>query len=183
MLSVNFHPFPILQTERLVLRRITPADAADLFVLRTDGNVMRFIPRPLAETIADVLQLIQTIDDGTHRNETINWAIALQADNKLIGTIGFVRMSLASHRAEVGYLLHPQYQGKGIMQEALARIIQYGFHDMKLHSIEAVIDPKNTASAKLLERNNFVKEAYFKENCFFEGKFLDSVHYSLLAPK
>ena len=167
MLSVNFHPFPILQTERLVLRRITPADAADLFVLRTDGNVMRFIPRPLAETIADVLQLIQTIDDGTHRNETINWAIALQADNKLIGTIGFVRMSLASHRAEVGYLLHPQYQGKGIMQEALARII----------------DPKNTASAKLLERNNFVKEAYFKENCFFEGKFLDSVHYSLLAPK
>ena len=183
MLLVNFQPFPILQTQRLNLRRITPADSADLFVLRADPDIMRFIPRPLAKTTADVLQLIQTIDDGTDRNETINWAIALQADNNLIGTIGFVRMSLASHRAEVGYLLHPQYHGQGIMQEALIAVINFGFHDMKLHSIEAVIDPENTASAKLLERNNFVKEAYFKENCFFEGKFLDSVHYSLLAPK
>lgn len=180
MLLVNFQPFPILHTERLTLRRIMPADAADLFVLRADENIMRFIPRPLAKSTEDVIDLIKIIDEGIDNNNLINWAISLKEVNKLIGTIGFVRMSLANHRAEVGYMLHPQYHGQGIMQEALIAVINYGFHDMKLHSIEAIIDPENTASEKLLERNNFMKEAYFKENCFFEGKFSDSVHYSLL---
>ncbi len=66
------------------------------------------------------------------------------------------------------------------MQEALSTVIHYGFEVMKLHTIEADVDPNNTASIKLLERNKFVKEGYFKENYFFEGKFYDTVVYSLL---
>ncbi|MDX1939445.1 MAG: GNAT family N-acetyltransferase [Saprospiraceae bacterium] len=182
MLVVNFNSFPILSTERLTLRRILQSDVDDLFVLRRDENIMRYIPRPLAASSEDVIKLIQVIDEGTDNNESINWAITLKKENKLIGTIGFVRMSKENHRAEVGYLLHADYQGKGIMQEALVRVINFGFYDIKLHSIEAVIDPANTASAKLLERNNFIKEAHFKENFFYEGKFLDSIHYGLLTP-
>lgn len=180
MLPVNFNPFPNLTSERLLLRRITPTDADDLFVLRADANIMRFIPRPLATSLDDVLQLIQNIDDSIHQNESITWGITFKNESKLIGTIGFVRMAKERHRAEVGYLLHKNYQGRGIMQEALVAVLNYGFNDMKLHSIEAIIDPENTASEKLLKRNNFVKEAHFKENCFFEGRFLDSIHYSLL---
>lgn len=182
MLEINFDPFPILETERLTLRRLTPADADDLFVLRADENIMRFIPRPLAKTTADVLQLIQAIDNGTNNNDTINWAITLKEVNQLIGTIGFVRMQPENYRAEVGYLLHADYQGKGLMHEALAKVIHYGFYDMKLHSIEAVIDPDNIASAKLLERNHFIKEAHFKENFYYKEQFLDSIHYGLLTP-
>lgn len=182
MLVVNFTPFPVLSTERLLLRRILFTDAADLFILRADENIMRFIPRPLAKSVEDVNNLIQSIDEGTAKNELINWAITLKEENKLIGTIGFVRTTLQHHRAEVGYLLHNDYQGKGIMQEALTAVIDFGFKQMKLHSIEAIIDPDNIASAKLLERNHFIKEAHFKENSYYNGKFLDAIHYSLLTP-
>ena len=89
-------------------------------------------------------------------------------------------MQKEHYRAEIGYLLHPDYQQKGIMDEALKAVIKYGFETMQLHSIEANVNPANAASMKLLEKNGFVKEAYFKENYFYNGQFLDSVIYSLL---
>jgi ribosomal-protein-alanine N-acetyltransferase len=66
------------------------------------------------------------------------------------------------------------------MQEALLKVINYGFKVINLHSIEANVNPGNAASIKLLEKNKFVREAYFKENYFYNGKFLDTVIYSLL---
>jgi ribosomal-protein-alanine N-acetyltransferase len=86
------------------------------------------------------------------------------------------------YRGEVGYVLLPEYQGKGIMHEALGAVIAYGFDVMKLHSIEANTNPNNTPSHKLLERHGFVREAYFKENYYYNGKFLDSAIYSLITP-
>ena len=68
------------------------------------------------------------------------------------------------------------------MDEALKAVLHYGFYTMKLHSVEANIDPENATSKKLLERNGFIREAYYKENYFFEGKFIDSAIYSLLTP-
>jgi ribosomal-protein-alanine N-acetyltransferase len=73
------------------------------------------------------------------------------------------------------------FQGKGIMQEAMSAVIKYGFEKMNLHSIEANVNPANESSIKLLERNDFIKEAYFKENYFYDGKFLDTAIYSLLT--
>jgi ribosomal-protein-alanine N-acetyltransferase len=69
------------------------------------------------------------------------------------------------------------------MREAVSEVIKYGFTVMRLHSIEANVNPDNKASIKLLEKNCFAREAYFKENYFYNGKFLDTVIYSLLAPK
>jgi len=58
------------------------------------------------------------------------------------------------------------------------RVMKYGFNEMNLHSMEAVIDPRNSASERVLIKNGFVKEGHFKENEFFNGEFLDSVIYS-----
>jgi len=65
----------------------------------------------------------------------------------------------------------------GIIGEAMGSVLQYGFEEMKLHSIDAVIDPANKASENVLIKAGFQKEAHFRENCLFEGKWLDSVHY------
>jgi ribosomal-protein-alanine N-acetyltransferase len=78
--------------------------------------------------------------------------------------------------------LQPQQQQKGIMLEAMVAALDYGFSLMRLHSVVANVNPANEASKKLLEKNNFVKEAYFKEDYFFDGRFLDSAVYSLLTP-
>lgn len=182
MLEVNFTPFPIVHTERLALRRISSTDAADLFRLRSDKNVMQHIGRPIAMNIDDVMQIISVIEDLLVHNNGITWGITLKGKKDLIGTIGLWRIIKEHHRAEVGYLLDPLLQGKGLMQEALKPILEYGFRNIKLHTVEAHVSPENTASIKLLERNHFIREAHFKENFFFNGKFLDSYIYSLITP-
>ena len=101
-------------------------------------------------------------------------------DPKLLGIIGYYRIQPENYRAEIGYMLSPDHHGKGIIPEAVNRLIKYGFEDLKLHSIEAVIDPENYASEKVLQKCGFVKEAHLKESEFWEGKFLDKVIYSLL---
>ncbi|HVE60618.1 MAG TPA: GNAT family protein [Chitinophagaceae bacterium] len=183
MLTINLNPFPVLETNRLVLRQINKDDANEIFILRSDSRVMQHILRPIAKTLDDALQLIQIIADTETGGNGITWAITLKETNRLIGTIGYWQMKKEHYRAEIGYLLSPDFQRKGMMQEALSAVINYGFKEIKLHSIEANVAPENKASINLLERNKFVKEGYFKEDYFFEGKFFDTVIYSLLSTK
>ena len=183
MLAPNFTPFPTLTTPRLILRKITTDDVSELLVIRSDERIMKYIDRPRAKTNEDVIAFINLINNNEKNNDSINWAICLKDDPKLIGNVCFWRIEKENYRAEIGYVLHYDHWQKGIMNEVIKEVIKYGFQEMKLHSIEANINPDNEASAKLLEKNNFVREAYHKENYFFEGKFLDSVIYSLLAPK
>ncbi len=181
MLTVNFNPFPILETERLCLRQIYEDDKKEIFALRSDKDIMQYVPRPLMKTLDEAVVFIKMINENIDKQEFINWGITFKSNNKLIGVIGFYRMQKENYRAEVGYMLHADFHKKGIMQEALDVVIEYGFKQMKLHSIEAVIDPRNTASENVLIRSNFVKEAHFRENFLHQGEFLDSAHYSLLA--
>ena len=180
MLTINFSPFPNLETERLLLRRVNPTDIKEIFALRSNPQTMQYIPRPLLKTDEDALEHIAMIDTKIETNEGINWAITLKDNPKLIGVIGHYRIKPEHYRAEIGYMLLPEYHGKGIVSEAVKEAVNYGFQVMKLHSIEAIIDPDNHASAKVLEKNGFIKEAHLKENEFFDGRFLDSVIYSIL---
>jgi ribosomal-protein-alanine N-acetyltransferase len=182
MLTFNFTPFPTLSTERLVLRQLTSADAPAIFALRTDPRVMQYIPRPLPATVADAAAFIEKGNEATDRNEMLSWGIALRSDAEIIGTIGYYRLQPEHHRAEIGYMLRPAYQGQGFMQEAVAAVLAYGFETLCLHSVEGVIDPRNESSAQVLKRAGFVQEGFFHENEFWEGKFLDSAFYSLLCP-
>jgi ribosomal-protein-alanine N-acetyltransferase len=181
MLDLNFAPFPVLTTERLILRRFTHADTADLFEVRSNAPIMQYIARPLAKTLDDAVNLIKVIDDLLSSNNGITWCISLKNDPKFIGSIGFWRIEKENYRAEIGYLLNPAYQGSGIMQEAMDAVVQYGFGPINLHSIQANVNPGNKASIKLLEKNNFVREAYFKENYFYNGRFADTIIYTLLT--
>ena len=180
MLTINFSPFPNLKTERLLLRRVDSNDIKEIFALRSNPETMKYIPRPLVKTDEDALEHIAMIDSKIDSNEGINWAITLKDNPKLIGVIGHYRIKPENYRAEIGYMLLPEYNGKGIVSEAVKEAVNYGFQVMKLHSIEAIIDPDNYGSAKVLEKNGFVKEAHLKENEFFEGRFLDTVIYSIL---
>jgi len=182
MLDINFVPFPLLTTERLTLRRITNADADDLFFLRSDDLVMKYIDRPRPKSMEDIMQLIEKINKMIDANEGVAWAIALKNEARLIGHISFHVLMKEHHRAEIGYMLHPGHHGEGIMPEAVAAVLDYGFKTMGLHSVEAHVNPGNAASIKLLGRCNFTRDAYFKENYFWEGKFLDTLIFSKLAP-
>ncbi len=178
-----FLPFKNLESPRLLLRQITPADVNEIFALRSNADVMKYVPRPLCANPNDAMALINMMGKKLETNEGINWAITLKGDNTLIGFIGHYQIKWECFRSEIGYMLSPEFQGKGIVTEAIKLVVDYGFNDMNMHSLEAVIDPENTASARVLEKNNFIKEAHFKENGFYDGKFIDAVVYSLLENK
>ena len=180
MENFSFLPFKNLESERLFLRQITPDDVKEVFALRSNRDVMKYIPRPLCIIEEDAIALINMMLQRIETNEGINWAITLKNSDKLIGYIGHFRIEWENFRSEIGYMILPEYSGKGIATEAVKLLVAYGFDDMKMHSIEAIIDPENIPSAKVLEKNGFIKEGHFKENEYFEGKFIDSVVYSLL---
>ena len=181
MLCPNFSPFPEIQTERLLLRRMTPNDAEEILRLRSNEEVMKFIDRERTKSIEDANLFLKKIDDSINSNNGIMWGITLKEEpGKLIGNIGYWRLIKEHYRAEVGYMLHPSFWNKGIMKEALLRLIDFAFDDMNLHSIEANINPGNKASAMLLESTGFIKEAHFKEDYFYNGIFHDTVIYSRL---
>ena len=181
MLEPNFSPFPEIKTERLLLRRIVKEDVPAILRMRSDEKLMKYIDKERELTIEDAEKKLAMFDEGLEKNEGITWGISLLTDtSQLIGSIGFWRINKPHYRAEIGYMLHHDHWSKGIMQESIVAVIEYGFGPLQLHSIEAHINPANAASAGILEKNNFIREAYFKENHFFRGKFLDTAIYSLL---
>ncbi len=182
MLEVNFKPFPALTTKRLVLRKLNADDAHQFFNLRSNDQVMKHIGKNPMTSMNEAHDFIKMINDLLESNSGITWAIALKEEPaNLIGTIGIWRLIKEHYRGEIGYMLLPQYWRKGLTKEAILKVINYGFNELKLHSIEGHITPLNIVSAKILESTGFVREAYFKEDFFFNGKFEDTAIYSLLS--
>ncbi len=173
--------FPTLTTDRLILRAFQLTDAAAMLRLRTDVSVMEFMDTSPLKDLDAATRFIQQIHDDFQSKSGINWAISLAGETDMIGYVNYWRMIPAHFRAELGYALLPAFWGKGLMTEAVEAVIAYGFERLNLHSIEANINPDNLPSQRLLERLHFRKEAHFRENYFFDGKFTDSLIYCRLV--
>ena len=163
---MNFTPFPNLFTERLSLRQMNRNDENEIFILRSDERVLKYIDIPKAERIDDARKFIEKINTCILNDESILWAISLKNSTTLIGTICFWNIDKENSVAEMGYILHPDFQGKGIMQEAITRIIDYGFNTIKLKAIVADLHYNNTKSLKLLEKNGFIYTQKSNESDF-----------------
>ena len=157
MLEINLNPFPELTTPRLVLRQVSIDDAEEIFLLRSDEKVNEFVDRQRATSIDDALQHINRIITNQSKGEGIMWAIALKGNPTLIGTVVYWNIVKEKDEAEVGYELLPDYHGKGIMQEALSKVIEYGFEVLRLKTIVAEPKVGNQRSVNLLEKCGFVK--------------------------
>lgn len=183
MLNIQLTPFPQLETDRLVLRELAAADAPALLVQRSDPRIGRYLDREPDTTLAQTSALIERIRQSAADNLGVTWGLVRPGEeHTLLGTIGFWRLIPEHHRAEIGYGLVPEYWQQGLMSEAMAAVLDFGFRHLHLHSVEANVNPNNLASRKLLEKHGFVQEAYFRQNYFFRGQFLDSIIYSLLTP-
>ena len=181
MLTINFNPFPILKSDRVTLRRVTTGDAGGILALRSNPEVMKYIPRTLLSNHQQAEEFIATrMDALIDENKGIDWAVTLNGNPELIGTLGIYRIQPEHYRGEIGYMILPAYQRKGIITEGIKLVLDYAFHQLQFHSMEAVIDPANIASERVLQKNGFVKEAHFLENECYNGIFYDSVIYSLL---
>jgi len=170
---MQFKDVPEIQTQRLSLRVLNTNDVVITFALRSNVEVIKYIERePLS--FAEAENKTQEIVKYIENNQSISWTIKFTAENKKIGSICLWNFSKDKMTAEIGYDLLPKYHNKGIMNEALKSVLQFGFNNLKLKTIEAFTSKYNQGSVALLEKNNFVLDAKRKD----EG-FPDNVVFSL----
>ncbi len=172
--------FPVLETKRLTLRAVRAADADAIFAIRSNPDVFRYCGAKPYESREQAEHKIVELDNAFRAESGIRWGLVTKEDGRLIGSAGYWRMAREHFRSEIGYELAPDVWGKGYMVEALEAILRYGFAALRLHSVEADVEPSNAASVRVLEKLGFQREGLIRENFFFEGKFYDTLIYSLL---
>ena len=164
MTGKNYLDFPVLKTERLTLRQLVSSDDQAIFALRSDENVNKYLDRKPGKSRDDAKNFIRTILENTQRNNSIYWAITLSGTDKLIGTICLFDIANDKSKGEIGYELLPEFQGKGIMLEAISKVIEFGFHYIGLKSIDAYTHAENHNSTRLLEKLNFKRHGVGNDN-------------------
>ena len=160
-------------TERLILRTVTEFDSQDVFEIRSNPEINTFLHRDPPKNSFEALEFILNIKRRAANNEIIFWGISLQNNPKLIGTICLWKFSEDRKTAELGYELLPEFQGKGIMSEAVNFVLNYGFEDLDLDKIEAFTNKNNLNSIKFLENLKFIlnenrRDEKYPENLIFE---------------
>lgn len=176
----NFSSFPQLNTERLVLRKLAMTDADEIFLLRTDPIVNKHLGRQKAGSIDDAKAFIEKINTAIQNNQSLFWGICFGEENQLRGTICLWNFSEEENKAEVGYELLPSFHGKGIMQEAISKIIEFGFQTLQLNSIQAWTVSQNRNSIRVLERNHFKRDFNQESKIDRAMESPDTIIYSLL---
>lgn len=161
MLELNLQPVPYLETERLLLREINETDLNEIFLLRSDPVVMKYIDRPIAESAEDAKDLLAKINEAANNNTGITWGIQLKEKTELIGTIGFWRIDKDNHRGEIGYMLSPHFFRMGIASEAITAANNYAFKTLNFHSIEAKCKYRECSFHAPVGENGFQKGSTF----------------------
>jgi ribosomal-protein-alanine N-acetyltransferase len=157
-MAITALSYRTFETERLFLRRLVSGDANEIFKLRSNAIHNRDIDRPLASSIDDAKVFIDRIDSIVTKGEGWFWAISLKGETALAGTIGIWNFDEENNKAETGYELLDAYQGKGIMQEALAKVLSFSLAEAGFSKIEAWTHPENARSIALLKKFNFQRD-------------------------
>ena len=155
MLNRGFTPFPILTTERLTLRQLVIDDEQEIFNLRSDTEINKYLDRQVSNTLEDARNFIKRVNENITKNNSLYWAIVLVDTNTLVGTICLHSFSDGNGKCEIGYELLTNFQGQGIMKEAVEKVIDYAFKTIKVKKIEAFTHRDNQRSIKLLKKHSF----------------------------
>lgn len=176
----NTKQFPILTTERLILRELQREDESDVLVFRGDPYVQRFNSEPL-KTLDEAAMFITEMNAGNATAAWHEWAITLREQDRAIGLVGLAAWEKYHRRAEVGYDLAHAYWGRGIGSEAVRAVLHFGFTELNLNRIEAATIADNHESVNLLKKLGFqlegVRRGYSLEE---DGTFHDSAMFGLL---
>lgn len=154
-MKLNFKDFPQLITERLLLRDIESTDAELIHKLRSDETVNAFVGRDNSSTLEKAQDYILKMQDLIAKNECIYWIIRFKENNDMIGSVCLWNFDLKDKIVEIGYEMLTEFQGKGIMSEAIQAVIEYAFEEMKAQIITAFPSFDNINSVAILKKLNF----------------------------
>ncbi|TAG64903.1 MAG: N-acetyltransferase [Oscillatoriales cyanobacterium] len=168
---------PIIETERLLLRKITLNDASDMFEYASNPEVSEYTMWSTHTSIEDTKYFLKSLTKMYKRKELVDWGIVHKAEKKFIGTCGYVEWSMTHSRAEIGYALSARYWREGYMSEAVNAIIEFGFREMLLNRIVGRCEVNNIASARVMEKVGMQLEGILRQQLFVKGRYWDLIEY------
>lgn len=167
------------ESERFLYRHATEEDAADMFEMFHNPEVLKWIHVPMPESIAHTLEI--SIKKFHLADPLGKYVIVEKATNKMIGSID-IRPTKKNNSAEIGYALNHAYWGQGVMTEALRTVITVGFEQLELHRIESFHAPENIGSGRVMEKAGMQYEGTLRDyELLPNGRYVDSKVYSILA--
>ncbi len=169
-------PFPVMKTNNLLLRKMALEDKHDIFLMRKDPVIHEYTDSKPDESIEETEAYIDKMLNGIAENKWIIWAIEHKMSKKVIGTISIWNIDKEKGLAELGYGIIPDFQGKGLMKEALLGVVDYGFNVMKLKTLDAYTEENNVSSTRLIENCKFKRVDKVDE----QGYCNDRIYHMLL---
>jgi RimJ/RimL family protein N-acetyltransferase len=171
------------ETERLVLRFFVDGDLDALLDMQSRENVTRYLnwgpmSRDQARQLLDRIKTLTGIDDD---GDGLRLAGVTKDSGTLIGDFSLWRTSREYNQGEIGFVVHPDHQGRGYAQEAMTALLAVGFEEVGFHRIVGRCDARNVASARLLERLGLRREAHLRENELIRGEWTDELLYAVLG--
>ncbi|MEZ4521843.1 MAG: GNAT family N-acetyltransferase [Thermomicrobiales bacterium] len=164
------HDLPQIPTERLLLRRLRLDDAEDLFAYASDPKVTATLVWETHLSIDDSVAFLQQVIASYAEDAGAVWGIEDNESGRIIGTISFNTIRGEGYIGDVGYALARPYWGRGLMTEALAAVLDYGFRHMGLHRIEATCRDTNVGSYRVMEKCGMLHEGTLRDGRYVKGR-------------
>ena len=175
-----FQHTPVIRTQRLHLRKLTMKDAGDIFEYSKDPLVAEHVLWDAHRSVSESKGYIRYMMRKYRYGEPSSWGIVWDAEEKVIGTIGFMWIQPENAAAEVGYSLARRFWNRGLMTEALQALIRYGFEEMHLNRIEAIHETDNPASGAVMRKCGMLHEGTMRSKIINKGRFVDVELYAIL---
>ncbi len=170
---------PTLETQHLVLRKLIPQDAQDMYEYCSDSDTPKYLTWEPHESLKYTKEYIRYVIKKYKTGEYLDWGITLKANGKLIGTCGFTLIETEHSKGEIGYVLNASYRNQGYATEAVKRLLEYSFFELELNRIEARVMEHNDSSVALLKKCGFEYEGTFRQEIYVKGEFKNIMHFAL----
>lgn len=176
-----FSNFPVIQTSRLILRRISLEDVESVYHLFQQKELLEYNTwKPLANR-DEAWKLLIQFDREYESQSCLRWGLMQKKSLEIIGDIALGNFNHGNKSARISYDVHPDYWQKAYASEAMKEILQFAICTLKMNRIEALVHPMNTPSVNLLEKFNFRKEGILRDYIFKNNQFHEAYIYSLLG--
>jgi ribosomal-protein-alanine N-acetyltransferase len=180
MQAERLKTIPTLETDRLILRELSPADATAVFALFADPEVVKYYDTSRFERIEQASSLIESFRRRHEAGTCIRWAMVRKSDSTVVGTCGFPSIVARHHRAEIGFELASAYWRQGFMSEAVQALLRFAFVEVGFNRVEGLVMPGNDASSALLVKFGFREEGLLKQYTYWKDRYFDLRMYACL---
>ena len=166
-----FSSMPTLRAKRITLRPMHSIDAEDMYDYAKREDVTRYLTWNPHKSVGYTKEYLRYVHSRYALGDFYDWAIIDLESRRMIGTCGFTSIDTANNSAEIGYVLNPEFHGRGLGSEAVARILDFGFGELELHRIEARFMQENIRSRRLMERVGMTFEGFRREAVLVKGEY------------